>query len=208
MILTHSKRLVEPQPLVKLADLLNLLFLQIEAADIQVLRKPVLVIALRNDSDAPLRRPPQQNLRRRLALLLRDLLDHRVLQQRSRDLGLCHVELEKALRPEGRVRGDGDALGGAQVDQLLLRQERVVLDLKCGRADAGVAQQVEYQAAAVVGDADAARQPVVHKALHRVPGRLERCSAGRNLVVFVFPAWRVADGGVDVLEGDGEVDDV
>jgi hypothetical protein len=59
--------IIEPQPLVKCTDRLNLLILQVKISDFQVLSKTVLVVRLRNHRNITLRCPTQQNLSRRLA---------------------------------------------------------------------------------------------------------------------------------------------
>lgn len=56
---THVQRIIKPQPLIQRSDRLDILLLQIEAQHVQVLRQPPGIIALRDDGDVPLRRPPQ-----------------------------------------------------------------------------------------------------------------------------------------------------
>lgn len=41
-----------------------------------------------------------------------------------------------------------------------------------------------------------------------MPGRFEGSFARRDLVVLILESRRVLDGGIDIFEGDGEVDDV
>lgn len=51
--------IVEPQVLIKAADLFNLVFTQVEATDVQVLFETSLVITLWDDCDASLSGPSQ-----------------------------------------------------------------------------------------------------------------------------------------------------
>ena len=95
------QRIVKPQPLIQPADTLQLTLLKIPPRHVQILRQPSLIIALRDNRHVPLRRPPQQHLRGRLTVLLRNLLDRRIVHEQRRVLGALHVEFEKGLRTEG-----------------------------------------------------------------------------------------------------------
>jgi hypothetical protein len=57
-----------------------------------------------------------------------------------------------------------------------------------------------------VADADAAGQALIHQLLHLLPGFVHRGFAECDVAIFFVPAWRGSDRGVDVFEGDGEVD--
>ena len=59
-----------------------------------------------------------------------------------------------------------------------------------------------------VGDADGAGEAVLLDFFHGLPGFLDGGVAGDDFFAVVGEAWGVALGGVDVFEGDGEVDDV
>ena len=83
-----------------------------------------------------------------------------------------------------------------------------MLDLQSGGTNTGIAEQVHQQLGAEVADTDAASQLLVCERLHGGPGFLDGGGAHLDLVVGGFPAWGVADGWVDVLQGDGEVHDV
>lgn len=102
--------------------------------------------------------PAQQDRCRGNTLLLRDL-DNRLRRE------------ERASRAtEGAVRGDVDALGLAEVDDLLLRQGGVVLDLvDCGD-DGGLGEELLEVANAVVGDADSLGLASGEELLHALPG--------------------------------------
>ena len=94
------QRIVEPQPLVQPANALHLALLEIPARDVQILRQSPLVVTLRDNRHVSLRRPTQQYLRGRLAMLLGDLLDGGVIQEQGGVLGALHVEFEEGLGTE------------------------------------------------------------------------------------------------------------
>lgn len=96
----------------------------------------------------------------------------------------------------------------AEVDETLLGKVRVVLDLESGRSDLGVAEEVEHEGTVVVGDTDALGETLADQLLHCLVCLGEGSLGESDLVVLVGPAGRVADAGVDILQGDGEVDDV
>jgi len=96
----------------------------------------------------------------------------------------------------------------SEVNQILLHEVGVVLDLQSLREVLGVALNVQKEGSDVVADAEGLHQTLLIALLHGVVGVLERSLAGRELVVLVEKAGWVADGGVDILERDREVDDV
>lgn len=205
---TYSSRVVESQVLVQRADGLDLSGLQVPGSDIQVLRQAVWVVALGDDSDVALRGPAQQHLGRGLAMLLSNGLDSGVLEQERGLLSVLQLQLKEAQRAEGGVSSHGNAFLLDVVDQTSLGQVGVVLNLESGRADARVAQQVHDQLGAEVADTNAAGELLVDQGLHGRPGLLDGGIAELKLGAVAAPAWRVADGGVDVFQGNGEVDDV
>lgn len=160
--------------MVQSTDLLDLVLGQIEAAHIQVLRQTVLVIALGNDSNAPLRRPPQQDLRRGLAVLVRNALDGRVLKKKGGILRLLHVQLEERLGSKGRVCCHGNVPALAKVQEILLDEVWVMLDLKGLRHVLGVSLDVKEEGPVVVADSDGLDEALLIKLLHGVIGLLER----------------------------------
>lgn len=122
---------------------------------------------------------------------------------------MLHVELAERSRAEGGVGGHGDALSLGKVEEVLLDEVGVVLDLKSGGADLGVAEEVVQELGLEVGDANALGETLLDERLHGRPGLLDGGLGGANLALAIkVPAGRVADRGVDVLEGDGEVDQV
>lgn len=141
-------------------------------------------------------------------MLVGDALDSLMVEEKGGILGGLHVELDKGLRAEGGVGGDGDAALLGELDERLLGEVWVVLDLEGSWVDLGVAEEVKDKGAVVVGDTDALCKAVVDQLLHRLPGVLQWCVALGDLVVLVGPAWWVADRRVDILDGDGEVNDV
>lgn len=135
-------------------------------------------------------------------------LDGVVLHEGCGGLGVVHVELDESGGAEGGVGGHDDALVLGQLDELDLLQVGVQLDLEGGRADLGVLEGVVEGLGLVVGDADAAGEALLDEALHGAPGLLVGGLGPPDLLVaVVVPAGGVADAGVDVLEGDGEVDE-
>lgn len=174
----------------------------------QVLRESVLIVALRYNGHAPLRRPPQQHLRRRLAMLVGDLLHRRVLEEQRRVFCALHVQFDERLRAKGRVCRHGDLLTMREFNEAWLREIRVVFDLQGCGPDFGVAEQVQDELAVEVADADALGHALLHQVFHCRPGLLDRGITGDDVLAVVGEAWRVAVRGVDVFERDGEVDDV
>ena len=174
----------------------------------QILREPVLVVALRDHGDASLRGPSQQHLSGLLAMLVRDLLHRRVLEEQRRVFCALHIEFEKRLRAKGRVCRHGDVLAAGEVDESRLREVWVVFDLQGCGPDFGVAKQVQYELAVEVADADALGHALLHQGLHGRPGLLDGGVARYDFFAVVGEARRVAVRGVDVFERDGEVHDV
>lgn len=143
-------------------------------------------------------------------MLVRDAGDEVVLEQR-----LCvgcdlHVALNEAGGAEGRVRCDGDAALLGELDEVLLREVRVVFDLEDGGRDLGVGEEVEEERPRVVADADALGQTLLLELLDRLPRALQAGLAVLDLGAGIVdePAGRVAHRGVDVFYGHGEVDEV
>lgn len=104
-------RIVEPQPPIKPTNRLNLILLQIKVRHFQILRKTILIVRFWNHRNPPLRRPSQQNLRRRLARPGRSLLHNINIPQQRNVVGPraeCRREFFEGLRAERRVRCDGD----------------------------------------------------------------------------------------------------
>lgn len=83
-----------------------------------------------------------------------------------------------------------------------------MLDLESDGSDASVAEEIEDECAVVVADSNALCQTLVDKLFHGLPGLGKACFGWGDLVVFIGPARRVANGGVDVFESDGEVHNV
>ena len=201
-------RVVEAQAPVQPADAVQLAPVEIPPGHVQVLRQPPWVVALRDDGHVALGRPAQQHLRRRLAVLVRDGLDGRVVQEQGGVLGPRHVELEEGLRAQGGVGRDGDALALGVLHEARLGEVGVVFDLEGRGRDLGVPEEVHDELAVEVADPDRLGHAVAHQLLHGRPRLLDRGVAGHDLLSVVGEAGRVPVRGVDVLEGDGEVDNV
>lgn len=90
-----------------------------------------------------------------------------------------------------------------------LHQVRVVLDLQSSRADLRVAQQIQDQGALEIRNANRLCVSLANQALHRRPRLLDRSIAQLDFgLAIVKPLRGVPDGGVDVFESNGEVDEV
>ena len=119
---------------------------------------------------------------------------------------MLHLQLDKRGRAKRRVGRDVEARVLRVLDQRRLHEIRVVLDLQGRGRNARVVLHVHQELGVEIADADAAGEALVDQLFHFLPCFLDRGFAGGELVVFVGPAWGVFDGGVDVFEGDGEVD--
>jgi hypothetical protein len=179
--------------------------LQVEAADVQVLCKTALVVALGDNGDAALGGPAQQNLRRALAVGVGNGLHDLVVEQHGSVLCLLHVELDERQWAERAVCGHGDVTLLAELEERLLGEVGVVLDLESLRELLGVAEEVEEESAVVVADAERLDQAGLVESLHGVVGLFERGVAELDFVVLVVEARRVPDRRVDILEGNREV---
>ena len=96
-----------------------------------------------------------------------------------------------------------------QLEEVGLDVVWVVLNLERGRLDLGVGEHVEKQGSAVVAHTNALSQALVLELLKCLPCALQAGIAVLDLTLaIVVPTRWVAHLGVDVLEGDGEVDEV
>lgn len=206
---TYVGGLVEADAAVEGRDGGNLLLSEIEVDALEVLGHDLGPGALGDDGKAALGGPAEQDLRGGAVVVGRNLLDGLILEERSKRISVLHVELLEAGRAERAVGSDGDALVLGEVDQLLLDEVGVVLDLEGGRADLGGAEEVVDQLGLEVGDTDALSKALADEGLQGRPGLQDGGLAGADLVLaIVVPAGGVADGGVNPLKGDGEVDEV
>jgi hypothetical protein len=146
-------------------------------------------------------------LGRGLANLGGNILNNLVVHQRLRVRSSVHVGLDETSRTEGRVGGHVDALVLSHLDELNLLVVGVNLDLEGGGDDLGVAKEVEEKLGLEVGNTNALGQTLLDEALHGGPGLLSGGLGPLGLLAGGAPARRVADRGVDILEGDGEVDE-
>lgn len=101
-----------------------------------------------------------------------------------------------------------NVVGLADVEELLLDEVGVVLDLESLGEDLGVAGKVKESLAVVVGDTNVLGKLLLVQLLESSPCLVERSLDRGDLAVLVFPARRVADAGVNVLDGEREVNDV
>ena len=150
IILTYVGWVVEAQTSVKSRNRLDLVIGEVEIADIQVRGQSGLVVGLWNDSDLALSSPSQEYLSWGLAVLVGDLLDGFVLEQKRGVLGTLHIELVVGNGTEGGVGGHCNAVLLNKIDKRLLREVWVVLDLKSGGVDLCIAEEVQKQRTVVV----------------------------------------------------------
>jgi len=101
-----------------------------------------------------------------------------------------------------------DVVELAEVEEVLLNEVGVVLDLESLGHDLCVAGEVEHGLSVVVGDTNVLGELLLVELLESSPGLVERSLDGSDLSVLVVPAGRVADLGVNVLDGEREVDNV
>lgn len=202
------RRLVEAGVDIESSYLLNVVLCEVEVDGLQVRLHVLNAGALGDDRQTALGGPPEKDLGGRLSVLLGDLTDNIVLQEGLNLGGVLHVELPERGRAEGAVGGNGNALVLGKAEELVLDEVGVVLNLEGGWADLCVPEEVVDELGLEVGDADVLGEALGDEALHSGPRLLDGGLAGADLITLVLPARRVADGGVDVLGGDGEVDEV
>lgn len=77
----------------------------------------------------------------------------------------------------------------------------------CGR-DFGITEEIHEELAVEVADADGFGHTLAHKLLHSGPRLLDGSVPGDDVLAIVSKAGRITLGGIDVFEGDREVDDV
>jgi len=207
---THVGGLVEADVAVEARDGLDVLLGEVEVNRVEVDSHDLGASGLGDNSQAALGGPAEQDLRGSLAVLVGNGLDCGILEKGLELLGVLHVELAEAGGAERAVGSDGNALLLGKVKEKLLNEVGVVLDLEGSGADLGVAEEVVEELGLEVGDTDALGQTLLDEALHSGPGLLDGGLAGADLgaSIIVVPARGVADRGVDILEGDGEVDQV
>ena len=84
----------------------------------------------------------------------------------------------------------------------------MVFDLEGCGGDLGIAEEIHDELAVEVADTDGFGQPLANKAFHSRPGLLNGSVTGDNILAVIGEARWVSLRGVDVFEGDGEVDNV
>lgn len=206
-MVTYVGGLVELEVQVHLGNASIVLLVNVKGSAVEVLLHNGRARGLGDDSETLLGGPSEEDLGRGLVVLLGEALEEIMLHEGRDGLGAVHVELDEAGRAEGRVGGDGDALLLGEADELGLLKVGVKLDLEGGRADLGVLEHVVESLGLEVGDTDGLGKTLLNESLHGLPGLLVGGLGPADLLLaVVVPAGRVADLGVDVLEGDGEVD--
>lgn len=199
-------RVVQAEVEVQAVDLLHLLGRELEAGDLEVAEQAVMVVRLGDDSQTLLNSPAEEDLSRGLLGLLRDGGDDIVREKAGNTV--VGTELEVALRAERRVSGDGDAELLAESNEFLLGEVGVELDLVDGGLDASVAEDVNQERALEVGNTDVLSKTRLADLLHGFPGLTDGDLGRVDLAVETPPLRRVLGLNGNILEGDGEVDEV
>jgi len=91
---------VEAETSVETADGLNLILSKIEAADVEVLGKTVLVVGLGDNGNTTLSGPSEQDLASRLVVLFGNLLDSLVVEEERGVVCSLHLQLDKGSGTE------------------------------------------------------------------------------------------------------------
>lgn len=130
-----------------------------------------------------------------------------MLEQKRGIVGFLPAQLEERGWAKGGVCGNGNALLLGQLEESLLDEVWVVLDLEDGWTDLGISEKVEDQSALEVRNSDALGKLLVDQRLHCLPSLLDRRVAELVILLTVeSPSRRVADLGVNVFQGDWEMD--
>jgi hypothetical protein len=201
--------LVELEVEVHLGDALHVLLINAPVEAVKVLLHVLGSGALGDDSKTLLSSPSEKDLGGSLVVLAAEAGENLVLHERRGRLGNVHVELNEAGRAERRVGSQSNTLSLGETDKFSLLVVGVKLNLEGSRADLGVLEQVVDGLGLEVGDTNGLGETLLNEVLHALPGLLVGGLAPADLSagIIVVPARGVADLGVDVLEGDGEVDE-
>jgi hypothetical protein len=201
--------LVELEVEVHLGDALHVLLINAPVEAVKVLLHVLGSGALGDDSKTLLSSPSEKDLGGSLVVLAAEAGENLVLHERRGRLGNVHVELNEAGRAERRVGSQSNTLSLGETDKFSLLVVGVKLNLEGSRADLGVLEQVVDGLSLEVGDTNGLGETLLNEVLHALPGLLVGGLAPADLSagIIVVPARGVADLGVDVLEGDGEVDE-
>lgn len=94
-------RVVEAEASVESADGLDLILSKVEAADVKVLSKTVLVVGLGDNGNTTLSSPSQQDLTSRLVVLVGNLLDDLVVEEKRGVVCSLHLQFDEGSGTEG-----------------------------------------------------------------------------------------------------------
>lgn len=83
-----------------------------------------------------------------------------------------------------------------------------MFNLKGGRADTCISEQVHDELDAEVADTNATSKTLLSDGFHRGPGLLDCSIACHESVVLVEEPRGVANGRIDIFQRNGEVDDI
>ena len=205
---TYVDGLVELQVEVHLRNAVHVGLVNVEVAAFKVLCHDSRTRGLGNDSKATLGCPSKEDLCGSLVVLLSEALEDFMFHERRGRRGNIHIELDEACRTERGVRSHSNALGLGQTYEFVLLEVGVKFNLEGSRPDLGILEHIIDSLRLEVRNSNTPRKTLLDELLHGTPGLLVSGLAPANLLLaVVVPARRVAHAGVDVLEGDGEVDE-
>ncbi len=167
----YARTQSHPQVDVQAVDGFDLVISKGKVKGLQILHKPLMSVALRNDSYSALRCPSQKDLWRRFLVGCGCLSDGVVGEEAG--CRLVHTQFNIALGTERGVRSDGDVMCLGEVDQSFLRKVRVKLDLKNLRFVAGISLNVENGLRLEVANTDVLGETFVDELLQRRPSFLD-----------------------------------
>lgn len=90
--------------------------------------------------------------------------------------------------------------------QFWLGEIGVMFDLQHRRMNFGISQTIQNQRSSIIRDANMFNQPLMNRFLHLPVRVLQRSLCISNLALpIICPAGGISNGGIDVFQGNGEV---
>lgn len=191
---------IKPKAHVELVDGLDVFLIHLPVESFKVHLHAFWVQGLGHHRNIALKRPAKSNLGRWPVVLGGNFLDDRVFKEGLHRLGTLGTSSDKGSRAEGRVSGDGDALGLDPLDQILLLKVRVQLDLEKGWLDLGVGEHVHQQLDVKVRDTNVADKAGFDELFHFGPAFVHRGTVQGDLIFTgLIPAGRILLFDRDIL---------
>lgn len=202
---------IKPDTSIQGRDCLDLILRKVEANNIKVLSKTFGVVTLGNNGEATLGCPAKEDLTGGPVVFCGNRLDEIMLKQGLELQGLLPVELNEALRTEGRVGSHSNTLLLAEVDEVGLGKVGVMFDLEDGDGNLGGAEEIHEKRALEIGDTDRANELFLNQVLESAPGLKDGNVDGNNTLVnaviaLVGPSCGVVLVIINVFEGNREMD--